>query len=1213
MYLKALELVGFKSFANRTRLDFNPGMTAIVGPNGCGKSNVSDAVRWVLGEQSAKLLRGAKMEDCIFNGTDNRKPLGMAEVSLVLADCEQTLGTEFNEVTVTRRVFRSGEGQYFINKTPCRLRDIQRLFMDTGIGTSSYSLMEQGRIDLILSSRPEDRREVFEEASGITKFKSDKREALRKLEQTEANLLRLADIIKEVRRQIISLQRQAGKAARYKKHQEELRRLDIFVAREKLKSMDVERTENERRLESIRRELAQRQESIRQHESLGASLRERLEAAEDEAGGAQQALLELTRQRDRARQVIEHSERRIQELEAQCARDAADTAGAGGELDQTRKELEESQQRLAAAEGEFAAAQAELQAQAQKLAGHEKLIAAAKQAVTRLLSESMELENRLAQIQNELHKLENEDRNIASRRERCAAEQENLKLLLSGHQKRVAELKQIRAESQAVQAQAAQALAAKQTEITASQNRLRQSEQALAELRAERAAAAARLEILDRNLKTKSGFSQSARRLLDAKIADDLQPKVLGALASQIEAAPEYRLALETALRAWLDAVVVQDMPAALACLREVEPETKDALRLLAAAAPAPAAAAPEVLPAGAVMLRPQVQAPAALAPLLDRLLAGVVVVDDLAALPPDIPPAAIYVTRQGVLVRGDGRLEIHRGGAQQSSPLANKHLLAKQRELLAGADAQLAARQQERDAGAARCQALEKEVQELRAALAEKQQIQARQEGEFQLVEKQADQVRQNLETVAWETRELEKQSSSADAKSALIEETDRIRERRQEIRRQIEANQQEQERLEQAHRQLAAAVTAAQVRFAKQEEARAFIRARRQPLAERAQQLQKTIDERQARQTACRGEIAGVRQAMLQAQTELPRLEEDIRQRTARLEDIQNQREQMHAAARTADGQLQQLRAEADTLSRQESETNGKCVEQRMQRQYLLERVTGEYRISADAIQVEPEPEWPDQQRPEMESLELAIAELRAKLESMGPVNTDAIAEYKEQEERYQFLNSQQDDLLKSKQQLLEMIKTINQTTTEMFAKTFATVNDNFQAMFKQLFGGGSAKLMLTDDEDILECGIEIIARPPGKKLQSVSLLSGGERTMTAVALLFAIFMVKPSPFCVLDELDAALDESNIHRFIKVLQGFVAQSQFIVITHNRATISAANVLYGVTMAETGISKIVSMRFVDHSGKLEPAETPEGRNGEPAAAQAEPAGAGGQ
>jgi len=1212
VYLKALELVGFKSFAERTRLEFNPGMSAIVGPNGCGKSNVSDAIRWVLGEQSAKLLRGSKMEDCIFNGTENRKPLGMAEVSLILTDCEQVLGTEYNEVTVTRRVFRSGEGQYFINKTPCRLRDIQRLFMDTGIGTSSYSLMEQGRIDLILSSRPEDRREVFEEASGITKYKTDKREALRKLEQTEANLLRLADIIKEVRRQIISLQRQAGKAARYKKHQEELRRFDIFVSREKLKSMDAARAEQEQRLEAIRQELARRQESIRQQEGILESLRGRMETAEGEAGGEQQALMALTGRRDRAQQVMETSARRIEELEAQCARDAADTAGASDELEQSKKELEESQRRLAAAESEYAAAQADLQSHAQKLAGHEKMIGAAKQAVTQLLSESMELENRLAQIQNELHKLENEDRNIVSRRERCAAEQANLKLLLAGHEKRAGELTQARGELQASQEQAGRALADKQLAVTENQNLLRQTEKVLAELRAERAAAAARQEMLERNVKTKSGFSQSARRLLDAKAPDDLQQHVLGALASQIEAAPEYRLALETVLRAWLDAVVVKDMPAAMECLRQIEPDAKDALRLLSAAAPAMTApqAGAEPLPPGAVALRPHVQAPPALAPLLDRLLAGVAVLDGLAAIPAAIPPSAIYVTRQGALIRGDGCLEIHRGGAQVSSPLANKHLLAEQRDLLAAADAQLEARQREWDGSAARRQALEKELQERRADLAEKQQALARQEGEFHLVDRQASQVRQNLETVTWEMRELEKQGSSAAAKSALIEEAEKIRNRRQEIRRQIEINQQEQARLEQDHKQLAAEVTAAQVRYAKQEEACAFMRARRQPLAERMQQLQKTIDERMTRGAACRAEIAGARQELEKARTDRPQLEADIGRRNARLAEIQALREQMQAAARAAEGLLHKLRGELETLSRQESETNAKCLEQRMQRQYLIERVTGEYRIAADAIQVEPEPEWPDQQRPELETLELAIAELRAKLESMGPVNTDAIAEYKEQEERYQFLNHQQDDLLKSKQQLMEMIKTINQTTTEMFAKTFAAVNENFQAVFKQLFGGGSAKLMLTDDEDILECGIEIIARPPGKKLQSVSLMSGGERTMTAVALLFAIFMVKPSPFCVLDELDAALDESNIHRFIKVLQGFIAQSQFIVITHNRATISAASVLYGVTMAETGVSKIVSMRFVEQAGKEQPelvaaengARTAAATAGEPAA-----------
>ncbi|MBU1693520.1 MAG: AAA family ATPase [Verrucomicrobia bacterium] len=426
MYLKQLELIGFKSFADRTRLDFEPGLTAIVGPNGCGKSNLADAVRWVLGEQSAKALRGSKMEDCIFNGADTHKPMGMAEVSMTFANCESILSTEFNEVTVTRRVFRDGEGNYFINKTPCRLKDIQRLFMDTGIGTDSYSILEQGRIDLILSSHPEDRREVFEEASGITKFKADKKEAIRKLEHTETNLLRLADIIREVRRQIISLQRQAGKARRYQTIQEQLRGIDLFATRERLEILDREIAQLESRLASLSEHEEAVRADVEQTEQEATRNRAALSAAEQTIAQAMEASLRARTDLDRARELIQVNEDRIRELQSLSERDRHDAEEGRQRIEQHRAALEGLAVQLNEALAVRDAAEIELRERTAELSAHEDKIAACRRLLHELSEETIDVESRVSRLQNELYDLEAGERTATVRRERLSAEQAEL-------------------------------------------------------------------------------------------------------------------------------------------------------------------------------------------------------------------------------------------------------------------------------------------------------------------------------------------------------------------------------------------------------------------------------------------------------------------------------------------------------------------------------------------------------------------------------------------------------------------------------------------------------------------------------------------------------------------------------------------------------------------------------------------------------------------
>ncbi|MBU0716316.1 MAG: chromosome segregation protein SMC [Verrucomicrobia bacterium] len=1189
MHLKNLELIGFKSFADRTVLEFGEGITAIVGPNGCGKSNISDAIRWVLGEQSARLLRGSKMEDCIFSGTDARKPLNLAEVSLTFTDCEKTLGTEYHEITVTRRVFHTGEGQYFINKTPCRLKDIQRLFMDTGIGTNSYSLMEQGRIDLILRARPDDRREVFEEASGITKFKTDKREALRKLEQTENNLLRLADIIKEVKRQIISLQRQAGKAARYRTMFDELRRLDIFLSREKLQCIAGELQAMDTTLATLNVTIETLQQDIQRHEQQGETLRDGLSDIEREIAGQRQADMEMQALLERTRQEVENNRRRIRELEDLIQRDTRDIAGVTHELDNDRRALAQSQVRLKEVGTQLKTAEADLLTKSQKNAQHEQAMDQTKQDIQKMLDERLELDDRHAKLQNELHQMENEDRHIVSRRERCAAEQANLKLVLKNHDKRMGESVQtLKALTDAVTHadQDLQTLLADREHLAADS---KDRENRRSENQSQAAALTAQIALLTKSLAEKDEFSESVKQVLNDPAALGVDRAcVLGALADQITAEPDYAQALEAVLRMWLDAVVVTDVACARDLIQRLAAEAQGSICLLAASVPE---VAPTSQSVGAVALVEHVTAAEAVRPLLRRLLSQVWVIDSLEALPPVIPPNAVYVTRQGALVRGNGACELYHGDARIRNPLAQRHQVAAFQETLSGLHAAADILTGELEAIALRQTAQDEAIQLSRVALEEKRQALARREGEQEMVVRQTNQVRDNLETVTYELHELEKQGSSPERKSAMIVEMDQARARRGEIKLMVETRNRDLTALEHDHKQMLNLLLAANVRAAQHRQAVEHLVSQHQPLSDRIAQAEATIRERTARVEEYRTAIEALKQSVTEAQQKIPDLEATLKIQAERLQAFQEKRERQQAEFKILDEQVKKRRVDIEAQRARKNELTVKCAEARMKHEHILERVTGDYRLTAEAIRAEPEPEWSEGVRPAAEAMESQVAELRAKIESMGPVNTGAIDEYKQLQERFDFLTQQQDDLVKSKQQLMDLIRKINQTTTEMFSKTFAQINANFQAMFQQLFGGGTAKLILTDEEDILECGIEVYARPPGKRLQSISLLSGGESTMTAVALLFSIYMVKPSPFCLLDELDAALDDSNIHRFVKVLKGFLNQSQFLVITHNRQTISAAGTLYGVTMEADKVSRIMSMRFKEHHHEEVPSQ----------------------
>lgn len=1166
MYLKSLTLNGFKSFAEKTTLEFLPGVTAIVGPNGCGKSNIADAIRWVLGEQSAKALRGSEMADVIFNGTDGRKPVGMCEVSMTFADVDPQqlslpgVNLDFHEVTITRRVYRDGKGEYFINKTPCRLRDIQNLFMDTGIGRSSYSLMAQGQIDQILSAHPEDRRTIFEEAAGINKYKHQKKEALRKLEYTEQNLVRLTDIIKEVKRQIISLQRQAGKARRYRELFEQLKNLETRLARHRLDELHQAITDLEQQLARVVLESETCAAEIAEREHQVAQLRQALAEIEQAIQQIVQRGHELQRDQERHQQRITSHRERIAEYEAQIHRYRLEIAASEEKILTNEQDLARLTSEAAQTDAELATAQTRLETQQAELRRIESQLAEQQRSLDEARTRLFDLENQAVRCRNELTALEQRHHQDTLRAQRLAAEKQQLE---QQRQQVIAQLASQQTEVESLRTAVAQQRAACEESQAAAESAARAREQISAEQQAALHALAdqrARLTVL--------------RQYFAAPDGRD----TIGQL---LEVDPPFGAAIEAALNGRIHAVLVGDTATARRVLAEADRNiTVTAPELWRAPIP------PVDLPAGVVAATAVARVrDSRWAPLLDALLTNVVITDNLdtaLALAAEHPNLTI-ATQQGELVAPPGLLSrLTSGHMAEISALTESCRQLDQRvsELT---NRQAALQHELATLEAARDHA-RTTLHELELALAGKQA----QWATWQSEQRDLD---GKLHTVTFELQLLAEQTAG-DATE---------RERLQRAIHEAESAQQLQraalETAQQTVAQLTNEKTTATDTLTELRVAVGGVEHRRQAIQTQRETLEVRVRELRERLAVCEREIAGAEARIGQCRAEIEESEQELaaiavtrQQVEQQLGGLQHQRLEVATAIEHAEAELRAARTRAAEALQQKAGLDVALAQKNMERQNLKERVWQKYQVNLDDVpspsitvtladqgpvvseKVEVPTDW--------DAIEQQVTELQARLDAMGPVNLDAIQEYDELEERHQFLTQQYDDLVKAKEQLLQVIAKINTTTRRLFTETFEKIRVNFQQTFTELFGGGRANLLLVDENDPLECGIEIMASPAGKQLRSISLLSGGERALTATALLFAIYMVKPSPFCVLDELDAPLDESNINRFVRILQRFVHQSQFVVITHNKRTIGMADALYGITMEEHGISKVVSVKF---------------------------------
>ena len=1217
MHLQSLELIGFKSFPDKTIFNFHEGVTAVVGPNGCGKSNVLDAVRWVLGEQSAKSLRGAEMADVIFNGTDTRKPVGFAEVSLTLSNCAE-LGVDWHDVRVTRRIYRDGNSEYLLNKTVCRLKDVQSLFADTGVGRSAYSMMEQGKIDMILSSRPEDRRTVFEEAAGITKYKTQKREALRKLEATEANLLRIGDIIKEVKRQIGSLQRQAGKARRYQTLHADLQVLDTHYSRQRLDELEGELENSQTEIARLEGSLRTTLEKIEGGESDLTAKRRELDQIDIRIGNARSNVQRLQSELSAHRSKIEFNRQRAQELGELIERHRNDIGNAEAKQSQQRTQIDESNALIEKAGGLLASKENELEEVTQKSSR-------ARAARASCETELQALQVALSKLETRISALEDDRAGVTARRETTNLRVADLEAAIKQANEARAAVGSALAQARASTEQEKVTLTRlagenenAEQELQKQQTLLAEAEKLVTTIERREAENGSRLEILRQLNEEGEGLAKGSQAVLKGlDDPDRVRPSLAGALVSQLEVDPNYVAAIEAALGRSMHAIVLKSA--------ELAPEIISALTtkklgraalVLPNFAPSPKPPPKSALPEGALAwASDKAVAPEPIAPLIQQLLRDVVLVTNLeSALKLKKDNSSLsFATLAGEFISAEGIVFGGSTNAEGDSLLGRKARITSLTDELAGLKAERDTALQQLETAKSAIQSAAARLEETRVQRQNAQVTHSTSGSQIALFERELQEAEKKIEILRSEKITLEKQVGSADEELAkLMKELETERGNLTEQQAQQLAAEEAREAAREEEEKAIEVLNDLRLALATERQRHENLLVQREPMTARELELAELIADRRADIASYEGRLAaqadesrGAEAAIKRQLIEVTTAEDAVTATTA-------ERASRLTGVTTLEAELKVLRDSLNQLHDLRGKQQVRLSQTQMQIDNLAEHVSRRYQLnlrefSPDRFAFEktlrvqlkrrdkvdgaasPEPaDKPDARElaPSTDvsgaDLERVIAELTQQLDNMGPVNLDAVHEYDELEERHKFLETQNNDLIASRREVLDVIARINSTTQKLFAETFAQVRINFREMFGELFGGGRADLSLMDEGDPLNCGIDIIAKPPGKQLQSVSLLSGGERTMTAVALLFAIYMVRPSPFCILDEMDAPLDESNINRFIRVLERFVAQSQFIIITHNKRTIAKADVLYGVTMEERGVSKLVGIKLSD-------------------------------
>ncbi len=1190
MYLKRLEIQGFKSLADKIDLQFNPGISVIVGPNGCGKSNIADAIRWVLGEQSAKSLRGAKMEDVIFAGSDKRKQVGMAEVSITLDNSASIFPIDFSEVTVTRRVYRSGESEYLINKSSCRLKDVHELFMDTGIGREGYSIIGQGKIDEILSVKSEDRRAIIEEAAGIVKYKSRKQQAVRKLEDTEQNLLRINDIIHELETQVGPLEEQSQKAQEYLGYKEELGQLEVNLIINQVMEQKEKLGEITDREEQLKHSLIESETAARGTESVYEEKKLALTKLDEEIAVSQKNVYEIGSGIEKKESGILVAAERLKGIESQKqnllaeiselrikeAREREKFTGDEGNLSKVKARIFSEQEKLELLEKE-------LQNTDLKFQGDQKMIEDSKADIIDLLNE-------IAGVRNSISTGEANLRTLVKRIDQLEEQKTNSKDEYNSIQQKSQELQNTRdATLREINRLTSEdkTLAQKNETMKREISGLRvESEQ----LRGTLQEKTSRLKALEELRDSYEGYYRGVKEVLKESKSGKECPGVCGVVAELLKVPEKYETALEVALGGSLQFIVTEtdeDARQAIEYLKRkrggratflplstIKPNIKEKPGFKNGKNQGLVGAASEV-----VNFDPKYK------PIVEYLLGRVMIAENIKHAT-ELARYAVNVSR---IVTLDGDV-VNPGGAMTggSYQKGSTGLLSRERDIEQTGETIKQLQQKSKEIESrldSKREDLEKvfsRINEIRSIIQELRMKESSEEKDLQILLQEKDRIDSSRKIAEMEvqslTEELRNTESGINRNKELMSQ---LQSKDQQTRKSIEKHSNELIELEEERIKLKERVTESKVCLA-------ALRQDELNLTEIADRVMNSIREIEENIKKKDQQIIDFDELNRSLMNETALLEDEIKALNQQKGLQQEILEKLRNDKQAVGLEIEQL----EGIIRNTSKEINQNREQLHSLQVKRTRLEFEIESSINKLLDEFEQTYEEAFLNKTEitnkkEVTTRIRQLREVISSLGNVNVGAIEEYTRVKERYDFLTGQFEDLTRAKESLFGVIEEMEQIMTKKFSRAFAEINENFGIVFTKLFGGGKAELVLTDKENLLESGIEILAQPPGKKNQHLSLLSGGEKALTAIALLFAILQTKPSPFCVLDEIEAALDEANVDRFAEYLKEFALNTQFIVITHRKGTMEAADVLFGVTMDDAKVTKMVSMKLSDIESKV--------------------------
>ncbi len=1187
MKLREIEINGFKSFADKTQMKFHDGITCIVGPNGCGKSNVVDVTKWILGEQSVKSLRGKEMTDVIFNGTTGRKALGFAEASMVVDNRDRLLGLDSDQIKITRKVHRTGEGEYHINNQPARLKDIKELFMDTGVGTRSYSVMEQGQIESFINSNSKDRRKLFEEAAGISRYKNKKEEATRKLEKVEQNLLRINDIIDEVEDRLKRVTLQAQKARRYQNLVDELKKLRVSYSVLFLHSINEKRDKVSEELKTLEDKVSEVVAKLSQIESDSArigkeqsDLEHEIQKAEGERANFQASLAEMETDQGWARRSIKDIRNENDLLEAEVSSSSLKIKDQADRIIALEKELHDSESNIDTQSEATIKIEEERNSLQNEIRRLIETVDEKKQGILKRMNEKIRLESDISRLRTEHHMLEMRMTELTEQSKTLGVQRSTIEETLNS-------LKGLVQNTENKKAELANKVSDSKNRLVAIENRVYDVEKEIARLNSLGAAKESRLHILQDLELRNEGLAGGVKSILEALKKNNNIGRIRGIVADLFSVDPQYALAIETFLGFRAQEIVT-----------DTALDAKKAIDFLKANKHGRCTFLPldrvkgRRRPDGTILGKPGVIGLAVdlieydkeYSNVMSRILGQVYLVetiDHALELTKNTDLHEFLVTLDGEVFAPDGAIS---GGTRRDSIgiITRKNeitALKKELETTATTMGELASehakiKEEKRDIASS--------LDQLVNNLQETSILLSRYNSELEEKKRENSQFEQRLQESQKSHDQYSLQSQEALAKVEVSRaELEELQKHGNDIEENISEQEKELRKKEATLSTLNEEVTEAKLLLSS-------IRERKNRAVNEKNIIENGVNEQRERITRDEKKIEDnkkrIEELEIKIETLTQKISEYIEQNSTKEVDIRglvNKRESLRQLLHNINDEADVLRKDDRRLSESINELKMKLHEIELNASNMKDKVWEEYRVNVDEFLAElSKEELEDIKSSDQDLLEKEIKDAENKIRNIGAVNIDAIQEQDVLEERFQFLSKQRNDLVNGKNSLSDVISEINIVSRELFVKTFEEIRVAFQDMFRRLFGGGRADIVLQEGVDVLDAGIEIFAKPPGKENRSISLLSGGEKVMTTISLLFAVFKTKPSPFCILDEIDAALDEANIDRFMAVLQEFLSFTQFIIISHNRRTMSMADEIYGVTMEEKGVSKAFTMKL---------------------------------